>query len=404
MGETSSQKHKNKVLVILYDFFTHHGGASRVAKSVAEMLIDNGWDVHVLTADNPVNSEEYFRGKVFSYNFDNSTFSLPTGKYLQLAFNLWRKATELHKIYRYNAVHAHHYLAGLTISSFKYGKEKGVNTVFTCHGIRKKHFSCYNQNNPYSTTDIDTAWHMGIEASMTEAMHILETQSICNSAAVTCVSNYLAQEIRSEWEGVKPIIIPNFYCIDVRRNRPIAIIKNKIAGKKRIIFVGRWEKTKGCDIVEGIARKLSTNDNFVFIHAGLLIEPAEPSKIIHLGHLADSQLLWLYRKADMMLMPSRYEPFGLTAIEAITNGTPVMAHRVGGLTEVINEGKNGWLLPNINIDSWVSKILEYFSPGGGPLSREQVSNSIDHNFTKKKSLELYSQLFNQITLKKEFKS
>jgi glycosyltransferase involved in cell wall biosynthesis len=63
----------------------------------------------------------------------------------------------------------------------------------------------------------------------------------------------------------------------------------------------------------------------------------------HRGWLDRRSLHEAMRDADIVLVPSRYEPFGLVAIEAMAMGTPVIAMGVGGLGEMIHHGQTGWL-------------------------------------------------------------
>jgi D-inositol-3-phosphate glycosyltransferase len=53
---------------------------------------------------------------------------------------------------------------------------------------------------------------------------------------------------------------------------------------------------------------------------------------------------WM-RAADVVVVPSRREPLGLAAVEALACGTPVVASSVGGLREVVRDGENGLLIP-----------------------------------------------------------
>lgn len=61
---------------------------------------------------------------------------------------------------------------------------------------------------------------------------------------------------------------------------------------------------------------------------------------------------------DIVLVPSRHEPFGRSVVEAMAAGTPVIATRVGGPSEVIADGENGLLLPPATPDLWAEAVLE----------------------------------------------
>jgi glycosyltransferase involved in cell wall biosynthesis len=65
-----------------------------------------------------------------------------------------------------------------------------------------------------------------------------------------------------------------------------------------------------------------------------------------LGHLDDDRLLAAaYREAAVTVLPSEYEAFGLVLLESLAQGTPVIASRVGGIPEVVDDGRAGLLVP-----------------------------------------------------------
>lgn len=80
-------------------------------------------------------------------------------------------------------------------------------------------------------------------------------------------------------------------------------------------------------------------------------------KCIHLGELNRNKLADVYNLADLMVVPSLYEAYGLTAAEAIACGTPVIGFDNTGLEDIVIEGKTGWLLPNGNFKRLVEKIF-----------------------------------------------
>lgn len=64
------------------------------------------------------------------------------------------------------------------------------------------------------------------------------------------------------------------------------------------------------------------------------------------------------QSADLLILNSRDEPFGLVLIEAMSSGTPVLATRVGGVPEIVIDGVNGWLVDRNDTDSLAARMLE----------------------------------------------
>ena len=79
-------------------------------------------------------------------------------------------------------------------------------------------------------------------------------------------------------------------------------------------------------------------------------------KLVWFRGASDDQLLLLYNAASMLVLPSRYEGFGLTAIEAMACGTPVLASNSSSLPEVV--GSAGVLLPPDDPDAWAGAMRE----------------------------------------------
>ncbi len=76
-----------------------------------------------------------------------------------------------------------------------------------------------------------------------------------------------------------------------------------------------------------------------------ILQPLPSDAWTLLGWLDRAALLGQMRTADVVVVPSRYEPFGLVAVEAMAMGTPVIAMAVGGLAEIVCHGLTGWLCP-----------------------------------------------------------
>ncbi|MDF1553961.1 MAG: glycosyltransferase [Deferrisomatales bacterium] len=126
-----------------------------------------------------------------------------------------------------------------------------------------------------------------------------------------------------------------------------------------LLFVGRFSPVKGLDLLlRALAVVVSLRPGVRLLVAGgdgpqgadtragvvLAAELGVASRVAWLGSVPRRGMPRLYRAADLLAVPSRYESFGLAALEALACGTPVVATRVGALDEVVVPGENGGLV------------------------------------------------------------
>lgn len=126
-------------------------------------------------------------------------------------------------------------------------------------------------------------------------------------------------------------------------------------GKKPVVFLmaGRFsEYSKGADIAFRAFRRLLQDRNDVYL---VVVGPSEKYRFIlenvseqhcrFIDWLPREELLDLFTQADIALVPSRYEPFGMIAIEAMSKAVPVIANDTGGLSEIVHHQRTGLLNP-----------------------------------------------------------
>ena len=124
-----------------------------------------------------------------------------------------------------------------------------------------------------------------------------------------------------------------------------------------VLFVGRLATNKGLlALVEGFATLARTDPtaSLVLVGADDGMGPAVDAKaaalgltgrVVRTGFLADERrLASAYREARVFALPSQYEAFGLALLEALAQGTPVIASRVGGIPEFVEDGRAGLLV------------------------------------------------------------
>ena len=155
--------------------------------------------------------------------------------------------------------------------------------------------------------------------------------------------------------------------------------------------VARLENIKGADfILPAYARVLNSipECRLLIVGDGKLREIMEQQQ--RDLHIAESQITWtgrvdyhklpeLYNQMDVVWVPSRSEGFGLSAIEAMANGRTVIASATGGLTEIVNDGVDGLLFDNGNIDDLASKTVNLLK---NTELLQQLSRTANQNANK----------------------
>lgn len=128
-------------------------------------------------------------------------------------------------------------------------------------------------------------------------------------------------------------------------------------GEKILLYVGRVEPIKGLDLLVETAAQMDSAEGVRMMVVGadvngdremdrvkqLAKERDMEDKIDFVGQVDHDDLALYYNAADVCVVPSYYESFGLVALESMACGTPVVATRVGGLSTIIQHGRTGYL-------------------------------------------------------------
>ncbi|MGP8073388.1 MAG: glycosyltransferase family 4 protein [Thermoplasmata archaeon] len=149
-----------------------------------------------------------------------------------------------------------------------------------------------------------------------------------------------------------------------------------------VLFVGRlYPEQKGLiPLVRGFARtprELDLRLRIVGEDWGGLVpvlqlarELGVSDRVVATGALSRSDLLREYASADLFVLPSLFEPFGIVLLEAMAAGLPIVASRVGGVPEVVQEGENALLVPPNAPDELGGALAQL---GGDPSLRARFS-------------------------------
>ena len=137
----------------------------------------------------------------------------------------------------------------------------------------------------------------------------------------------------------------------------IRMDKNKI----NLLFVGRLDRQKGLDIFLRTYEKYDFPNIHLYVIGVSVLDNAVPKntdKITYLGWVNNKDIDAYYQACDAVIMPSRWEGFGLVAIEAMRNSRAVIASNIGALPELVKNNINGFLFDLYNEKSLKNLLLK----------------------------------------------
>lgn len=161
------------------------------------------------------------------------------------------------------------------------------------------------------------------------------------------------------------------------RDRARARARLGVDGGRVVLFAGRLQPLKGPDVaVRAMAELLDTAPDLGDVHLLVVGGPSpgpgpyrdgsavmELARTLGIGErvrllhpVPHDELPWLYAAADVLVMPSRSESFGMVALEAQACGLPVVASCVGGLRHVVADGRSGLLVPDHDPASYAEPL------------------------------------------------
>lgn len=210
-------------------------------------------------------------------------------------------------------------------------------------------------------------WHSNI---FPVHQHLMFCQGVRSATKVISPSKYIADIVERKC-GVRPIVIPNPICLQDYECLPAREKTRETLGldAKDIvaIYAGRLDPVKGLIYLV----KAFTNIITECPLAKLLIAGTGPSKdelenfvkamhlknIIFTGYLEKHHLHQLLAAADVYISPSLYENFSMAILEALASGLPIVATNVGGTPEIVENGKNGFLVSPKNPNALSDAVL-----------------------------------------------
>jgi D-inositol-3-phosphate glycosyltransferase len=157
-----------------------------------------------------------------------------------------------------------------------------------------------------------------------------------------------------------------------------------------LLFVGRIQPLKGVDLAIETLARLSVPRATLLVVGGpsgpdgeaelarahsLVDEQGLGARVRFVAPQPHEELATYYRAADVCIVPSRSESFGLVALEAAACGTPVVAANVGGLRYVVEDGVTGYLVEGRDPDAYARLVEHVLDGGSEPMAQRAVARS-----------------------------
>jgi N-acetyl-alpha-D-glucosaminyl L-malate synthase BshA len=341
------------------------GGSGVVATGLAEALALRGHQVHVLSRELPFRWRSAVPGLTF---VKVEMPGHPLFREPQYLLALTNAIARLSGEHRLDILHAHYAVPHATaayLAQQMLGRGAGSRpppcTVTTLHG-----------------TDITL---VGSDPSYEAVVAF----SIEQSDAVTAVSASLKRDtVRTLGVGADIRVIPNFLDCAEWHRRPDPDLRERVCPPERydaiVAHVSNFRPVKRVGVVLDVFQRIAgrVRAALVLIGDGPDREPLERrvareglgDSVRFVGEQQDL-VRWL-SIADLFLLPSSQESFGLAALEAMACEVPVVASRVGGLSEVVEDGVTGFLCPPDAIDLMANRGVELLTD---PVKRLQMGRA-----------------------------
>src|SRR5436853_1951881 len=192
------------------------------------------------------------------------------------------------------------------------------------------------------------------------------------SDAVTCISEYLRRATLETFHVSRDIeVIYNFIDSEFYRRQPNDAVRREIApnGERIILHISTFRPIKRImDCIEVLARVNRKNASARLVMCGDGPERREAEQLAarlgvegnvsFVGQQPQLKIREYLSVADLLLLPSESESFGLSALEAMSCEVPVIATRVGGVPEVVDDGGSGRLFEVGDVDGVAEAALE----------------------------------------------
>jgi D-inositol-3-phosphate glycosyltransferase len=256
----------------------------------------------------------------------------------------------------YDLIYSHYWMSGIAAQKLKEAWNVPIMHMFHTLGLMKNRVA-------QSEAEMEGDYRIHGEYQVLKSADRIIAATLAEKSQL----QFLYQAERSKISIIPPgVDISHFYPIPADEAKCAIGVPEE---ETMLLFVGRIEPLKGVEtLLRAIAYMRSTgvasqHPHYLAIIGGTPV--ADPQEIdtemnrlqvlsrelglqdlvLFLGKRAQSSLPYYYSAADVLIMPSHYESFGMVALEAMACGTPVVASQVGGLAFLIQDGVTGFVVP-----------------------------------------------------------
>ena len=365
------------IAIVCYPTF---GGSGVVATELGLALARKGHQVHFITYSYPVRLD-FLEMNIHFHEVHVEEY--PLFHYQPYELALSSKMAYVVKTYNIDILHVHyaipHSYAGYMAKQMLKREGIEVPMITTLHG-----------------TDITL---VGNHPTYKEAV----TFSINESDVVTSVSESLKRDTLRLFNVDKDIkVIPNF--IGLQKTERVSPCKRSVmasADELIVTHISNFRKVKRVDdvvrVFYGIQQQLPAK--LIMVGDGPEREIADQlckdlgikKKVLFLGNTSDIDRILCF--TDLFLLPSESESFGLSALEAMAAGVPVVSSNAGGLSEVNEEGVSGYLCPIGDVQTMAEKAIYILSDKDRLAQFKQNARKVAARFDEEKIIPMYEALY-----------
>lgn len=356
-----------KVLTLSWEFKPNVvGGLGKAVTEIAPALTAEGIDLHIVTplVGNAAEEETIVAGtagktgsltvhRVHPFSGQTEHIYDYAEKTNQMMEN--RANALIAQLGGFDLIHVHDWLAAFSGIALKH--QHRLPLISTIHATE------YGRHHGHIWTDLS------------RSIHNFEWWLVYESWRVICCSGFMANEVCTAFQAPRDKIdvIPNGIdstAFDALEGVDLKEFRAKYAhpDEKLVFCVGRVVYEKGAHVLVEAMPKILTelpNTKLVITGEGPHLQAVKDraralgvsDRVIFTGFVSNEARNNLFKVADVAVFPSLYEPFGLTALEAMVARTPCVVSNVGGLAEVVTHAETGILAYPGNADSLAWAVL-----------------------------------------------